>query len=236
MNDWSQQFDIVYKKFCDIARAKGADESKISYSSFRRFMGASDGKGEAWRKGQWPSAKDLEKMAKKLGLSYRWLVTGEGDPESEDAPPQQEQPATTPTKFAATPALPLMGFAGCSGDGLDMVMPFAMAVSPVILGPRAIAVVASGDSMIPAGIANGHTCFCDPDQEALPGEAVFIRQTDGKGALKMYLGPSEDKEGFTAFQGWMPKDDHGRQRIVTLEIADSFIDFIAPVVLVRRRA
>lgn len=31
-------------------------------------------------------ASDLATIAVKLGFSYRWLVTGEGDPEGEDAP------------------------------------------------------------------------------------------------------------------------------------------------------
>lgn len=50
-------------------------------------MNISTGKGDAWRQGQWPSAEDLAAIAEKLGFSYRWLVTGEGDPEGADAPP-----------------------------------------------------------------------------------------------------------------------------------------------------
>ena len=35
---------------------------------------------QKWSKGQWPSAEDLETIHDKLGFSYSWLVTGEGDP------------------------------------------------------------------------------------------------------------------------------------------------------------
>ena len=47
---------------------------------FCDFLDISAGKREKWSKGQWPSAEDLEKLHDRLGFSYRWLITGEGDP------------------------------------------------------------------------------------------------------------------------------------------------------------
>lgn len=54
--------------------------------AFARFLNhAHDGKVNAWRKGQWPSADDIVAIHDKLGFSYRWLLNGEGEPlESSD--------------------------------------------------------------------------------------------------------------------------------------------------------
>lgn len=49
--------------------------------AFARFLNhAHDGKVNAWRKGQWPSADDIVTIHDKLGFSYRWLLNGEGEP------------------------------------------------------------------------------------------------------------------------------------------------------------
>lgn len=49
--------------------------------AFARFLNhAHDGKVNAWRKGQWPSADDIVVIHDKLGFSYRWLLNGEGEP------------------------------------------------------------------------------------------------------------------------------------------------------------
>lgn len=55
--------------------------------AFARFLNhAHDGKVNAWRKGQWPSADDIVAIHDKLGFSYRWLLNGEGEPlENQDS-------------------------------------------------------------------------------------------------------------------------------------------------------
>lgn len=78
MKDWSKPYEIVYKKFCKQAQEAG---EKASQLAFARFLGASQGKVKAWAGGQWPLASDLAVLAEKLGFSYQWLVTGEGEPE-----------------------------------------------------------------------------------------------------------------------------------------------------------
>lgn len=78
MNDWSQCYEIAYKKFCSLADKTG---DAATQRGFARFLGASQGKVKAWAGGQWPLASDLAVLAEKLGFSYQWLVTGEGEPE-----------------------------------------------------------------------------------------------------------------------------------------------------------
>lgn len=53
---------------------------KATNKTFCGFLNISTGKLQKWSKGQWPSAEDLETIHDKLGFSYSWLVTGEGDP------------------------------------------------------------------------------------------------------------------------------------------------------------
>lgn len=74
---WHVNYQIVYNYFCSVAQAKG---SKPTVRGFCDFLGISLGKRNKWSQGQWPSAEDLETLHDKLGFSYRWLITGEGNP------------------------------------------------------------------------------------------------------------------------------------------------------------
>nr|WP_294508595.1 hypothetical protein [uncultured Bilophila sp.] len=79
--DFSQLYKIIYDYFL-----RHPDSSTLGTSrrAFAKWLEISTGKAQAWEdKGQWPSAEDLEILHKKMGFSYRWLVTGEGDPFSE---------------------------------------------------------------------------------------------------------------------------------------------------------
>ncbi len=75
--DWSYKCEMVYKTFCSVAASK---DMKATNKTFCDFLNISTGKLQKWSKGQWPSAEDLETIHDKLGFSYSWLVTGEGDP------------------------------------------------------------------------------------------------------------------------------------------------------------
>lgn len=74
---WHVKYQLVYDYFCSIADSK---ECKPTVRGFCDFLGISAGKRQKWSQGQWPSAEDLEVLHDKLGFSYRWLITGEGDP------------------------------------------------------------------------------------------------------------------------------------------------------------
>jgi len=82
MADFTQQFDIIYKKFANNAVEAGQPNSKLA---FARFLGVSQGKMQAWEKGQIPKAEDLKMLHDKMGLSYHWLITGEGEPFEEES-------------------------------------------------------------------------------------------------------------------------------------------------------
>lgn len=75
---FKKNFDFIYNFFVQSTKAQ---EFGPSYSGFARFLGVSVGKIQAWREGgQWPKAPDIALLHKKMGFSYEWLVTGEGEP------------------------------------------------------------------------------------------------------------------------------------------------------------
>lgn len=133
-----------------------------------------------------------------------------------------------------TPVIPVNGLAVCGLPGIEQGMPYAVTASPIVLSSRAFAVLARGDSMVPAGIGIGHMCYCDPEQTPLPGEAVFLKCRNETGALKLFMGRGE-LEGFTSFKGWLEKDKNGRQKDFTIQVVDEDIEVVATVILVRRR-
>jgi phage repressor protein C with HTH and peptisase S24 domain len=181
-------------------------------------------------KGNVPKGDSLEEWGTRFGLSLNWLLWGEGGMLALDGPPPH-----TPSGSAPTAPVPILGLADCGMEGIEQVVHWATTASPIHLGPRAVAVLASGESMVPAGIVSGNLCFCDPDQTPLSGEAVFLRQRDNKGALKLFLGKGE-REGFTTFRGWLPAETPGAaQKDFTMQVDNTLIDCIAPIIAVRRR-
>lgn len=74
---WHTKYEIVFSHFKKNATSFGY---KPTLQGFCDFLEISPGKRDKWSKGQWPSAEDLENIHDRLGFSYRWLITGEGDP------------------------------------------------------------------------------------------------------------------------------------------------------------
>ena len=227
--NFTQLFEIIKNKF--ILEHKGKD----SLPALAEFLGhGHKGKVTAWSNGQWPNAQDCWMLHRKMGFTLEWLLTGEGEMLRCDKPQPEQASGATPGSITPFP-VPVVGLAACGVEGIEQVMPYAVTASPVLLGPRSVAVVASGESMVPAGIASGHMCFCDPDQMPLPGEAVFFKRKDDKGALKLFLGKGKRK-GYTTFKGWLPSGDgNGQQKEFIMDVLDEGIDYIAPIVFVRRR-
>ncbi|WP_164928117.1 LexA family transcriptional regulator [Nitratidesulfovibrio vulgaris] len=223
--DWSQH----YKMLCDIfLKSEYVTHFGATKLGLARCLGASQGKTQNWEKGQWPSASDLAVIAEKFGCSYRWLVTGEGDPFDHQQPP---------TMSAAPPrlrAVPMMGLASCGVEGWNQQTSIAVSASPLIMGEKMVAVVAAGESMVPAGIASGQICYCDPEQPVLEGDAVYVVRRDNMATIKMYLGEGE-RAGYLRMQGWLDPDAQGVRRNFFIDVLRDQVVTIAPVIYVRRR-
>ena len=135
--------------------------------------------------------------------------------------------------------LTLFGFASCGIDGWGGTIPYSVSVTLPSVHEGMIAVMASGDSMIPAGIGSGQICYCDTTKEPSLGDAVYVQRTDGLGAIKVYLGKGMPglhipDEGKTAFQGWLSPAD-GVQKPFFMDVSDDALITVAPVIFVQRR-
>lgn len=78
--DWPQQFEIIQKIIAE-RLAKGG--LKFTLANAGELLDVKVPKLQAWKKGQRPSAEDLELLALKLGLSPAWLLLGAGLPTAE---------------------------------------------------------------------------------------------------------------------------------------------------------
>lgn len=77
MADFSQRFEMIYKIFLERAAKEGLRSSKAALA---KYLGASSGKLQKWESGSLPQQDDLQLLHALFGLSYAWLVTGEGEP------------------------------------------------------------------------------------------------------------------------------------------------------------
>lgn len=76
MDDFSQRFEIIYQTYAEFGKANGFKPSKLAFS---RYVGVFQATMQRWEKGQIPSGKDLKTIHDKLGFSYDWLISGEGE-------------------------------------------------------------------------------------------------------------------------------------------------------------
>lgn len=76
MQNFIQQFELIYKKFADWAIQQGF---KPNRTAFARHVGVSQGCMQKWEKGQRPTASHMKLIHDKLGFAYDWLITGEGE-------------------------------------------------------------------------------------------------------------------------------------------------------------
>lgn len=97
--DWKQQFEIIW----EISKKKLAAQGlNISQAKLESLLEVSTGKAQSWKRGQRPSADDLQTMAVKLGLSPSWLLLGQGEPQACDEAPQESVPAGLMSSRLAT--------------------------------------------------------------------------------------------------------------------------------------
>ena len=133
------------------------------------------------------------------------------------------------------------GLAECGLKGWESLTTTTMysAAPPDIVKQKGFAVIAVGDSMVPAGVNQGHVVFCNPSLEPLIGDIVFVENNEGHATIKLYKGQSEiNGEVFTVLQGWLPgneKHPDRPQKPYTLEVKEDQIQKIAPVIYIKRR-
>lgn len=75
-NDFSGRFEIIYKKYCEQLIPMGSIPSETGLA---RYTGVSKTTVQRWRGGQVPGPESLKVIHDKLGFSYDWLISGEGE-------------------------------------------------------------------------------------------------------------------------------------------------------------
>jgi len=80
--NWPQQFEIIERILAERLARVGL---KYTLANAGELLGLKVPKLQAWKKGQRPSADDLELLAVKLDLSPAWLLLGAGLPQGEPA-------------------------------------------------------------------------------------------------------------------------------------------------------
>lgn len=134
-------------------------------------------------------------------------------------------------------AMPLMGFASCGKEGWGGRMTYPVPVEEPHGRPGMVAVMATGESMIPEGIGHGMVCFCDPNAPPMPGECVYVEKKDGTATLKRFLGGGQMEGGGEAIrlQGWTDMQDGKAQEPFVICIDQEEVTTIAPVIYIQRR-
>jgi len=222
---WQQQFEII-KEIASKEMQKAG--TVFSISALDRFLNLETKRARYWDRGQRPTASDLVRISDKLGISLRWLITGEGEPHD------SQQPAPTPPPPRANSPIRMVGLASCGVVGWNQIMPVAVSASAPEVGDKAVAVIAFGESMVPAGISSGQVCYADPGQAPLQGDAVYVARRDGLATVKLYLGEGE-RAGWVRLKGWLDPDQDGQRKPFFVDMPKDQIETIAPVIYVRRR-
>lgn len=214
-------------------RLRGSMPAGMKLADFAAEVGISLSGLKSWLSGgSDPGRYGLVAAAKACGVDLNWLATGDGEKNGGAASPFSALPAFGGPVDRSVPVLGLAecGIAGWYRDG-------AMAVRATRPGdlrdPNAFAVIAVGDSMIPAGISPGYLCFCSPDDSADIGDAVYVERADRHATIKLFGGV---KDGWIRLQGWLPRQDgdlHQESYVDKIRI-DSVVK-LATVIYVKRK-
>lgn len=188
-------FDKIFEVFMSLEGEEAYQARGLQ--GFAEFLGVKRGKVYAWKGGRFPAAEDLAILHKKLGISCEWLITQKGS--MQECAWKGGVPAIT---FVASRVL------GWSKQFLQsQKIPFPD------FNDDLFAVVASGDTMYPAGIRNGMVLFCDSSRQPEQGEPVYVELVDGLAAIRVFLGKGiagvhEATKGCIAFQSWTGGDEN----------------------------
>ncbi|MDR2947032.1 MAG: hypothetical protein LBV79_09830 [Candidatus Adiutrix sp.] len=154
------------------------------------------------------------------------------------AAPHRRHSVVQASDFKMRP-LSVFGLAACGMAGWERKMPVSISASPLTFSPDAFVVIATGQSMVPAGISSGMFCYCDPAVEPIEGDAVFIYSgTFNACTIKLFVGWGEEagtRPGWVKLRGWHDPDQWNRQRDFFMELPPTEVKEIATIICVRRR-
>ncbi|MBI3444359.1 MAG: hypothetical protein HY055_03095 [Magnetospirillum sp.] len=103
------------------------------------------------------------------------------------------------------------------------------AEAPQDASPRSIAVVATGESMVPAKIYPGDIVIFDGGKDGQPGQITLVELKTGTAAIKKFGGYDGE---WAIFEGWLPPEDGAQTPYVDRRRRDQ-INRILPMVAVQ---
>lgn len=210
----------------ELAAASGIDRKLLN----RIYLGQK----EADRNTQEALARGIETPLEDMIEVGRRLAGQAAD----GSPPHRPRGAVDLSEFKTRP-LSVFSLAACGMGGWERKMPVAISASPPAFSPAAFVVIATGQSMVPAGICPGMFCYCDPAVEPIEGDAVFIYSRSRNACtIKLFVGWGEEggaRPGWLKVRGWHDPDPWQRQQDFFLEMPPAEVNEIATITFVRRR-
>ncbi|TLX65093.1 Cro/Cl family transcriptional regulator [Stutzerimonas nosocomialis] len=134
-----------------------------------------------------PRQRNVEKLAKALGVSAHWLR--HGDTGAREPAGAYEVPNAVPGPEIRSPfrEIKIVGTAQMGSEGYWYALDESDGhVDVPSRDPGAYALRLKGDSMAPA-IRSGWIAVCEPNERLVPGEYVMIRLLDGQCMVKELL-------------------------------------------------
>ena len=174
-----------------------------------------------WNNYDIPKHEHLCRIAQHCDVSLDWLLMGNGEKN------------TPKEKYAA---LPLLGLANCGiaqGWFNESDLQDRIILPSFLAEENAFAVWCRGQSMVPAGIADGNICIFYPNRSAETGKPALIRTKSFVKGREVSLATikifdSED-ENAVMLSGWLDPDETGYQSLFTEKRLKNCITQIAPV-------
>jgi phage repressor protein C with HTH and peptisase S24 domain len=175
-----------------------------------------------------PTFEAMARLVREKGVSLDWLATGDGPFHT-----VQRLVKFTEQTGSRPPAVQVVGLAECGLKGWFQRDPLSVnATRPGdFFDPDGFAVIAIGQSMVPAGILEGFLCFCSPATPPSPGDAVYVERTDRVATIKVF---NSIKDDWLTVQGWLDEKE-GKREPYTERLIASAVRRIAPVIYVKRK-
>jgi hypothetical protein len=133
-----------------------------------------------------------------------------------------------------TQGVMVLGLAECGLKGWYQREPLTVSASRPgdFFDPEGFAIIAIGQSMVPAGIFEGFLCFCSPQTSPSPNDAVYVERSDNNVATIKVFGDMD--ADWLTLHGWL-EEKNGQRQPYTERIARSVVRRVAPVIYVKRK-
>lgn len=178
-------------------------ERKLTQQQLGDKIGVSKATISQWEKGDYsPSGQNLYTLAKVLGVSAEWLLSGRGDPKFQNVEPT----------ILGVHSIPVLSYVQAGQltevqEIREVDGGFEYVQADDDIGERAFAMRISGDSMTPE-FGEGDLVIIDPDIEPVPGDYVAAKNGSREATFKKYRPRGFNPDGVEYFELVPLNDDY----------------------------